>query len=99
MLKLVNLIIRNNELKSENLAVNKINQDLDKQLQRNKFCRQESINFLNNTVRELLNLQDINNLGVPEEEKNKHRNIIINTLVENCLDKINELSNTDKSFR
>ena len=99
MLKLVNLIIRNNELKSENLAVNKINQDLDKLLQRNKFCRQESINFLNNTVRELLNLQDINNLGVPEEEKNKHRNIIINTLVENCLDKINELSNTDKSFR
>ncbi len=99
MLKLVNLIIRNNELKSENLAVNKINQDLDKQLQRNKFCRQESINFLNNTVRELLNLQDINNLGVPEEEKNKHRNIIINTLVENCLDKINELSNTDESFR
>lgn len=78
-----------NKLKEENLEVNKINQKLDKELQNNK---QEEISFLNNTVRELLNLQDINNLGLSEEDKNKHRNIIINALVENCLDKINELS-------
>lgn len=55
----------------------------------------ETINFLNNTVRELLNLQDVNNLGLEEKEKNKHRNIIINALIENCLDKINELSNNE----
>ena len=70
--------------------------ELDKKLQ---DTEQEEINFLNNTVRDLLNLQDINNLGLSEEDKNKHRNIIINALVENCLDKINELSSTDKSFR
>lgn len=69
---------------------------LDKELQDKK---QEEINFLNNTVRDLLNLQDINNLGLSEKDKNKHRNIIINALVENCLDKINELSSTDQSFR
>lgn len=69
--------------------------ELDNELKNNKT---ETINFLNNTVRELLNLQDVNNLGLEEKEKNKHRNIIINVLVKNCLDKINELSNTDQSF-
>ena len=85
-----------NKLKNENLEVNRINQKLDKELENNK---QEEINFLNNTVRDLLNLQEINNLGISEEDKNKHRNIIINALVENCLNKINELSSTDQSFR
>lgn len=68
---------------------------LDNKLKNEKA---ETINFLNNTVRELLNLQDVNNLGLEEKEKNKRRNIIINALVENCLDKINELSNTEQSF-
>lgn len=99
MFKRLELIIENNQLKDENKAVCKINQNLDKELQRNKFYKQETINFLNNTVRDLLNLQDVNNLGISEEEKNKHRNVIINALVENCLDKINELSSTDQSFR
>ena len=85
-----------NRLKNENLEVNRINQKLDKELENNK---QEEINFLNNTVRDLLNLQDINSLGLSEEDKNKHRNIIINALVENCLNKINELSSTVESFR
>ena len=70
--------------------------ELDKKL---LDTEQEEINFLNNTVRDLLNLQEINSLGISEEDKNKHRNIIINALVENCLDKINELSSTDQSFR
>lgn len=99
MFNRVKLIYENNKLKDENIAVCKINQDLDKKLQRNKFDRQEMINFTNNTTRELFNLQDINNLGIEETEKNKHRNIIINKLIENCLDKINELSNTDESSR
>ena len=85
-----------NRLKNENLEVNRINQKLDKEIEKN---RQEEINLLNNTVRDLLNLQDINNLGLSEEDKNKHRNIIINALVENCLNKINELSSTVESFR
>ena len=70
--------------------------ELDNKLKNNNA---ETINFLNNTVRELLNLQDVNNLGLEEKEKNKHRNIIINALVENCLEKINELSSTDQSIR
>lgn len=69
--------------------------ELDNKLKNSKI---EIINFLDNTVRELLNLQDVNNLGLEEKEKNKHRNIIINALVENCLEKINELSSTDQSL-
>ena len=52
-----------NRLKNENLEVNRINQKLDKELENNK---QEEINFLNNTLRDLLNLQDINSLGLSE---------------------------------
>ena len=82
-----------NRLKKENLEVN---QELNKELQENK---QEEINFLNNIVREMLNLQGINSLGLAEEDKNKHRNTIINALVESCLEKINELSNKFGSDR
>lgn len=86
--------MRNMFLKTVKSQEEKIS-ELDNKLTNSKT---EAINFLNNTVRELLNLQDVNNLGLEEKEKNKHRNIIINALVENCLDKINELSNTEQSF-
>lgn len=83
------------KLKEENLKVNEINGNLNAELEIKKA---EEINLLNNITRELLNLQDINSLGIEEKEKNKHRNIIINALVENCLEKINELSSTDQSL-
>ena len=84
------------KLKEENLKVNEINGNLNAELEIKKA---EEINLLNNITRELLNLQDINNLGIEEKEKDKHRNIIINKLVETCLEKINELSNTRKNDR
>lgn len=84
------------KLKEENLEVNRINGDLNTELEINKA---DEINLLNNITRELLNLQDVNKLGIKEKEKDKHRNIIINKLVETCLDKINELSNTRKNDR
>lgn len=84
------------KLKEENLKVNEINGNLNAELEIKKA---EEINLLNNITRELLNLQDINSLGIEEKEKDKHRNIIINKLVETCLDKINELSDTRKNDR
>ena len=84
------------KLKEENLEVNRINGNLNTELEINKA---DEINLLNNITRELLNLQDINKLSIEEKEKDKHRNIIINKLVETCLDKINELSSTDQSIR
>lgn len=84
------------KLQEENLEVNRVNGILNAELEINKA---DEINLLNNITRELLNLQDVNSLGIDEKEKNKHRNIIINKLVETCLDKINELSNTRKNDR
>lgn len=84
------------KLKEENLELNKVNGNLNTELEINKA---DEINLLNNITRELLNLQDVNKLGIEEKEKDKHRNIIINKLVETCLDKINELSSTDQSIR
>ncbi len=83
-------------LKEENLKAKEVNKNLNSQLEINKT---EEINLLNNVVIELLNLQEINSLGIEEKEKNKHRNIIINNLIENCLDKVNELSNTRTNLR
>lgn len=83
-------------LKKENLAVNEINQELDRELD---IRKQQEVDLLNNNVRELLSLQEINGLGISEEEKNKRRNIIINRLVDNNLDKINELSSKFGSGR
>lgn len=84
------------KLKEENLELNKVNGNLNTELEINKA---DEINLLNNITRKLLNLQDVNKLGIEEKEKDKHRNIIINRLVETCLDKINELSSTDQSNR
>ena len=84
------------KLQEENLELNRVNGDLNAELEINKA---DEINLLNNITRELLNLQDVNSLGIDEKEKNKHRNIIINKLVETCLDKINELSSTRKNDR
>ncbi len=83
-------------LKKENLAVNEINQELDRELD---IRKQQEVDLLNNNVRELLSLQEINGLGISEEEKNKRRNIIINKLVDDNLDKINELSSKFGSGR
>ena len=83
-------------LKEENLKAKEVNKNLNSQLEINKT---EEINLLNNVVIELLNLQEINSLGIEEKEKNKYRNIIINSLIENCLDKINELSSTRTNLR
>lgn len=88
--------LKEENLKEENLKAKEVNKNLNSQLEINKA---EEINLLNNVVMELLNLQEINSLGIEEKEKNKHRNIIINSLIENCLDKINELSSTRTNLR
>ena len=53
--------------------------------------------FIDDTVRKLYEIQDIQQLGISEEEKNKHRNVIINVTVKELLgysQKTKELSST-----
>ena len=40
----------------------------------------------NSIIRDLLNLQDISRLGIAEEEKNKHRNVVINRIIKELVD-------------
>lgn len=42
--------------------------------------------LIDGTIRKLYEIQDVQNLGVSEEEKNKHRNIIINISVKELLE-------------
>ena len=54
-------------------------------------------NFIDNTIRKLYQIQDIQSSGISEQEKDMHRNVIINTSVTELLhysDKIKELSST-----
>ena len=53
--------------------------------------------FIEDTVRKLYEIQDIQQLGISEQEKDRHRNVIINTSIKELLlysDKIKELSKT-----
>ena len=57
-------------------------------------------NFIDNTIRKLYQIQDIQSLGISEQEKDIHRNAIINTSVTELLhysDKIKELADLRKS--
>ena len=39
-------------------------------------------------IRDLLDLQEINSLGIDEEDKNKHRNIIINKIIKELVNNL-----------
>lgn len=67
-------------------------------------CINELLNFneilIESTIRKLYEIQDIQQLGIMEQEKDKHRNVIINTSVKELMqysDKIKELVRDCKS--
>lgn len=80
------------ELSKENKALHEENRDNRYELAELQDYKSKTEKLKNNIIRDLFNLQDINNIGISEDEKNKHRNIIINHI-------INELSSTNQSFR
>ena len=58
--------------------------------------------FIDNTIRKLYVIQDVQSLGISEKDKDVKRNIIINKTVNELLEyssKIKELSKTVKSIR
>ena len=58
--------------------------------------------FIDNTIRKLYVIQDVQSLGISEKDKDVQRNIIINKTVNELLEyssKIKELSKTVKSIR
>ena len=69
-------------------------------------CIKSLVNFtddlIDNTIRKLYVIQDVQSLGISEKDKDVKRNIIINKTVNELLEyssKIKELSKTVKSIR
>ena len=78
-----------------------------RQLQRQQEkCIKNLVKFtddlIDNTIRKLYIVQDVQSLGISEKDKDVQRNIIINKTVNELLEyssKIKELSKTVKSIR
>ena len=89
----------------EILKLEVIKKDQQRQIEKLEDTKEQCIeelirftdNFIDNTIRKLYQIQDIQSLGISEQEKDIHRNVIINTSVTELLhysDKIKELAET-----
>lgn len=69
------------ELLEENKALYTENKDNRYELLELEDYKNKNEKLKKSTIQELIKLQEINRLGIPEEGKNKNRNIIINALI------------------
>lgn len=69
------------ELDEENKELYKENQELRWDIASLEQYKIETEKLHDNVIRSLLDLQEINTLGISEESKNKHRNMIINNII------------------
>lgn len=79
-------------LSKENKALYRENQENRYELAELEEYKVKNEKMKNRIISDLLNLQEVSRLGIAETEKDKHRNVIINKI-------INELSSTVESFR
>ena len=77
----------NNKIKHENKDLRNENEEL-------RYEMSKLVPLLQDGIKDLMNLQDINKLGLVEADKNKHRNVIINRLINLFIEKENELTIT-----
>ena len=69
------------ELDKENTAIKNENRDLRFENEELYDYKKEAERLHDRIIIELLNLQEINRLGISENEKNQHRNVIINQII------------------
>lgn len=79
--KIIKQKIKINQLENENLDLYEENKELKTDIALLENYKNENEKLQNQIIRDLLDLQEINSLGIAEEEKNKHRNIIINKII------------------
>ena len=79
------------ELNKENEALYEENKSNREDLEDYSLLQKHTRELADSVVRKLYYVQDVDHLGISEEEKQKHRNIIINKLIKQSLDIINEL--------
>lgn len=93
----VKLLGNNYRLKKENRRIEESNEELRDEYNNHLILKYEYEKVLRSTIIDLLDIQDINNLGILEEEKNKNRNVIINKIIKDFSNKINELDASRKT--
>ena len=76
------------ELHKENEALYEENKENRFELLELEEYRKKNKKLKENIIMDLLNLQEINRLGVREEDKNKRRNVIINKLIKELVDNL-----------
>ena len=80
------------EIHKENKALYEENKENRFELLELEDYKKKNEKLKKDLIIELINLQEINRLGIAEKEKDKHRNVIINKL-------INELSDSMQKNR
>lgn len=79
------------ELNEENKALYEENKSNREDLEDYSLLQKHTRELADSVIRKLYYVQDVDHLGISEEEKQKHRNVIINKLIKQSLDIINEL--------
>lgn len=93
MFNRLKLILENNDLRKENLAVHEENKLNRIDIEELKIQKVHATLLAEYTITKLLELEQIDRSGNSEESKRKRRNIIYNDLRKQNIDIINELSN------
>lgn len=87
----ININIEIRKIKKEMKILKECNDDLIEEHKDYVIMKYDYRKTVSNTIRDLYDLSDINDLKISEEEKNKHRNIIIEKMKKENLQKIIEL--------
>lgn len=99
MFNRLELILKNNDLKKENLAVHEENEQNRRDVEDLELKNLHAKLLAEKTIAELNNLERIDRSGNSEEWKKQQRNIIYNDLRKLNIDIIEELSNKFGSGR
>lgn len=76
------------ELHKENKALYEENKENRFELLELEDYKKQNEKLKEDLIIDLVNLQEINRLGIAEKEKDKHRNVIINKLIKELSDSI-----------
>lgn len=93
MFNKLKLLIENHNLKEENKVLYKENKENRNETELTNLKLRHALLLANKTLDYLNDLQEIDRLGIAEESKRQHRNIVINEMRLKNIDIIKELVN------
>lgn len=97
MFNRLKLLIENHHLKEENKVLYKENKENRNETELTNLKLRHALLLANKTLDYLNDLQEIDRLGIAEESKIKHRNVVINEMRLKNIDIIKELVNNSQA--